>query len=313
VMNVVDDVLERSLDLACPEAARLVLLDPQPMEFDEEAGAPGGRTMASIPALFTQNGNSGKPYRYFREIRAFVIWLLQYRVDPLWKRLIVLGSFCDQLHKSAASGHDAEVLEVLSGYRDAVERDLFAGARGQPAQPAAHLETMLELIVGRITSDSTSPRFRACYQEFMRGLDWTAETSMSDLGARYSAAICEYYAPFTSAHEYLLEHYLVSYVHRTLFPLGPEESRAELSSHRVARPIRDEGLILLVHYGIIQTLLIGSAAFHKEDFGASQVVRVIQSFAKVFEHSIPFPGNALEVLKTKNIENCAGLAMFLRY
>ncbi len=40
VANVTDDVLERSLDLACPEAARLVLLDPKPMEFDEEEGPP---------------------------------------------------------------------------------------------------------------------------------------------------------------------------------------------------------------------------------------------------------------------------------
>ena len=38
VMNVVDGVLERSLDLSCPEAARLVLLDHSPMEFDEDEG-----------------------------------------------------------------------------------------------------------------------------------------------------------------------------------------------------------------------------------------------------------------------------------
>ena len=184
---------------------------------------------------------------------------------------------------------------------------------GQPVQPAAHLETMLELIVGRITSDSTSPRFRACYQEFMQGLDWTAETSMSDLGARYSAAISEYYAPFTRAHEYLLEHYLVSYVHRTLFPLGPEESRAELSSHRVARPIRDEGLILLVHYrdhpdashrfgGVPQ------GGFRSQPSGASNpVVR------KSLRTQHPVSGECAGGFEDEKFENCAGLAMFLRY
>ena len=35
-------------------------------------------------------------------------------------------------------------------------------------------------------------------------------------------------------HEYMLEHYLVSYVHRTLFPLGPQESSRGLSVEQIA-------------------------------------------------------------------------------
>ncbi len=101
VMNVVDDVLQRSLDLSCPEAARMVLLDPEPMQFDEEEGPPRDPRLGHLSILRTADGKSDKPYQYFREIRDFVIWLLQYRAFPLWKRLVILGSLCDQLHDMA--------------------------------------------------------------------------------------------------------------------------------------------------------------------------------------------------------------------
>ena len=53
VMNVVDDVLQRSLDLSCPEAARMVLLDPNPMEFDEEEARRAIRAWRICPVLST--------------------------------------------------------------------------------------------------------------------------------------------------------------------------------------------------------------------------------------------------------------------
>ena len=59
VMNVVDDVLQRSLDLSCPEAARLVLLDPNPMQFDEEEGPPA--RPAAGPPLDPAHRRTGHP------------------------------------------------------------------------------------------------------------------------------------------------------------------------------------------------------------------------------------------------------------
>ena len=53
ILNVVDDVLERSLDLACPEAARIVLTNPSPMEFDRKWAWHMARTPPSI-RLFKQ-------------------------------------------------------------------------------------------------------------------------------------------------------------------------------------------------------------------------------------------------------------------
>ena len=274
VTNVVDDVLQRSLDLSCPEAARIVLLDPNPMQFDEDEGPPRDPRLGAMSSLST----SDKPYQYFREIRGFVIWLLQYRAYPLWKRLAILGSVCDELHEMTVDGSISETREVLEEYRDKVQRNLLDELLdNEPPQPAAQLGMVLELIVGRIGSDFTPARFVDCYRQFMHGIDWTETSSMTDIGRRYAEAFSQYFAPFLSEHEYMLEHFLVSYVHRTLFPLGPQE-----------KSIRDHCMLLIAHYAVIQTVLIGLAGFRKTDFNTGHAIQVIQSSCKTFGHSLTF-------------------------
>jgi lysine-N-methylase len=313
VMNVVDDVLQRSLDLSCPEAARVVLLDPEPMQFDEEEGPPRDPRLGHLSILRTADGKSGKPYQYFREIRDFVIWLLQYRAFPLWKRLVILGSLCDQLHAMASAGRSKGTPGILTAYREGVERDLSGPAlENHTPQPAAQLELVLELIVGRISSDFTAPPLLACYRKFMESMEWTVESSMDDIGRRYAAAHAQYFEPFLSGHQHMLEHYLVSYVHRTLFPLGPQESTRGLSVHHVASTIRDQYLLMMVHYAIVQTLLIGMAAFHKEEFGPKEAILVIQSYTKAFEHSPSFPERSLKILAGKGLKSCTTLANLIR-
>jgi lysine-N-methylase len=313
VMNVVDDVLQRSLDLSCPEAARIVLLDPNPVEFDEDEGPPHDTRLAHLSVLHTSNGKSDKPYRYFREMRGLVIWLLQYRGYPLWKRLVILGSLCDQLQEIAGAGLDTGIPEVLDAYRHGVDRDLFGEALNtHVAQPAKQLELVLELIVGRISSDFTAPRLLSCYKKFMQAMEWTMESSMDDIGRHYAAAHSQYYEPFMSRHAHMLEHYLVSYVHRTLFPLGPQESTRGLSVHHIANTIREQCLLMMAHYAIIQTLLIGMATFHQAQFSTAHVIQVIQSFTKAFEHSPSFPERALKILADKGVKSCASMAILIR-
>jgi lysine-N-methylase len=135
---------------------------------------------------------------------------------------------------------------------------------------------------------------------------------MDDIGRNYASVFAQHYAPFMTEHEYMLEHYLVSYVHRTLFPLGPQESNQELSAHHTAKSIRDQCQLMLVNYAIIQTILIGQAGLHKSEFAAGHVIKVIQSFSKAFEHSLTFPPRTLQILADKGVNTCASLAILMR-
>ena len=304
VMSVVDGVLYRSLHLSCPEAARVVLLDPRPIQFEEEHNEPDGVRLGNLSVLDTASSKyTDKPYRHFHQVRSLVISLLQNRTYPLWQRLVILGSLCDQLE-----GPDPA--QVLEGFRDAIAGRLFDQSLHQlRAQPAVQLEVGVQLIIDRIGSDFTSLRFRECYQEFMQGLQWTAESSMQALGARYASAYSEYYAPFMRQHEYMLEHYLVNYAHGRLFPFGAQETTQNL---RGPSSIREQYMLMAIYYGIINTVLIGLAALYKSEFNAAHVIKVIQSCAKTFEHSVAFPARALKIVSNHGMQTCLSMAVLLQ-
>jgi len=309
--NVVDDVLHRSLDLSCPEAARLLLLDPSPMEFDEEEGPLHDSRLGEHAELTTADEDSRKPYPYFRQLRAFTIELLQYRAYPLWKRLIVLASFCDQLEQLAEAGQNAQVPTAIEWFRSVIHGNLLDGAIDrQSPSPLVQLATVLELIVARITAEYVSPRFLASYREFQDGIHWDPESTMEEIAGHYTAAFTGPFAPFLKAHEHMLEHYLVNYVHRTLFPVSPQQRRHD--GHRNVETARDQCLTMLVYYGVIQTVLIGVAGFYQAEFAPSHAVRVIQSVAKAFEHNLSFPDRALKILAEKGIRNCVSMAILVR-
>jgi lysine-N-methylase len=311
VVNVVDDVLQRSLDLSCPEAARLVLLDPNPMEFDDAEGNERDARFGELCELTTGYSESPKPYAHFREIRAFTIELLQHRAYPLWKRLVILASFCDQLEQLVAAGQNAQVPAAILWFREAIRGNTLDNAIHQhSAKPVLQLGILLELIVARITAEFVSPRFLACYQEFKDGIEWEAESSMEEIGGRYAAAFSRHVAPFLGRHGYMLEHYLVNYAHKTLFPLGAQKGDPH-RQHRT-QTIRDACFMMLVYYGVIQTVLTGVAALREAAFGPADAIRVIQSVAKAFEHNLSFPKRALQILADKGVRNCVSMAILLR-
>jgi lysine-N-methylase len=297
VMNRVDDVLHRSLDLSCPEAARLTLLNPEPISFEDEAYReesirPGIVPSLDISGLKTSSG----PYGFFRDIQRLVISLLQDRSYPLWQRLFRVGLFCEKLDEAGRARWDGDSMDVLQ----------------QAADPAAQLETVLELIVARIASDANPRRFLECYKEFMDGIQWTSKSTMSEMGKRYTEAFHRYYAPFMTRNEHMLEHYLVTYVHRTLFPFGTPESNQRLRHERVPSFIAARYMSMAAGYAITQTLLVGNAGFHKSGFGAGHVLKTIQSCTKTFEHSMTYPARAIGMLAERSMTAPASLSVLFR-
>jgi lysine-N-methylase len=287
VMNRVDEVLQQSLDLSCPEAARMALLNPQPMEFNEAAYKDGSIRGGNLPLLdISSLKDSPDPYRSFREVRSRVISLLQDRSYPVWKRLFMVGCFCENVDGTYIGGAEYS--------------------------PAVQLELVLDLIVARITSDSNPRRFLECYQELMSGIQWTSKSSMEEIGARYAEAYSQHYIPFMSRHEYIFEHYLVNYVHRTLFPFGLPESNERLRDDRVSSPIAAQYMLMVAQFAITKALLIGVAGFHKSAFGIDHVIKVVQSCAKTFEHSTTYPRQVISMLADKAMTTPESLCVLIK-
>jgi lysine-N-methylase len=195
----------------------------------------------------------------------------------------------------------ADAVWVLEEFLRSLRQGSFDDAlKSLKADPAFQLETVLDLVVARIGTDYTAPRFLECYKEFMHGLAWTPKSSMEELTARYSLSSESYFLSFVRRHEHLLENYLVNYIFRTVFPYRsrlPDQNFAIDSSRE---SMRHSFVLLAVHYAIIRTLLIGMAALHKDSLHIQHAVKLVQSYSKAFLHSSSFEAAAIEYLE-KNV------------
>lgn len=314
-MTMVGDVLERTLDLSCPEAARMVLLDTEPLRFEETGFINDGSRISHLSVPDSPNAKyADRPYPYFREVRWLAVTLLQDKTYPLWQRLVILACLCDKLNELAETGNDEGVPRLVQGYLLATQRRLFDDSFSKlQARPGAQLQTTVELIINRISADFTGRRFLDCYQKFLSGLGWTDESTMKDLGDRYQEAYSTYYAPLMMRHEQVMERYLTHYVYRNVFPFDRLETNRRSGMHHISNSVCAQYMLMIANYSIIKTISIGMAAFYKSTFSVDHVIKVIQASTKAFQHSILFPVRAVEHLRGKGMNNALAVAVLIRH
>jgi lysine-N-methylase len=250
VVTVVDGVAEKSLHLSCPEAARLVLCDPDSMKME----------LADAPSLDFRPAAVSRVAGLPADFRETMTAIVRDRSRPLAERIVAVGHAIESW---------------------------------QPEPAVLPLEDILELIVGRIGAEYTSPRFLECYGEFMRGLGWTGESTMSELSARYRAAFTDYYAPFEARHPYVFENYLLNYMYRTMFPFGWKQPDQKMGLDLRRGTVRDAYLLMATHYAIVKTVFVGMAGLHRDNLSLDHAVKLVQSATKVFQHSAAFTGVVL--------------------
>jgi lysine-N-methylase len=292
VLTEIGGALEKSLHLSCPEAARLVLNDPDAMVFHEglEEGQPDRSGSVSEVA-------SDLDDRLHR-VQALIIEAIRERSLPLWQRIVSLGFAIDRLAAIDMTGDMSGAIAVLEDHLGSLRRgflnDTFASLK---ADPAFQLETVLELIVTRISTDYTSPRFLECYRDFMHGLCWTAESTMEELADRRNVSSRTWFLPFVRRHEHLLENYLINYIFRTVFPYRSRLPDLKFAIDTSRASMRRSLVLLSIHYAIVRTVLIGMAAHYKDNLSIDHAVKLVQSYSKAFLHSTSFEAAAIEYLE----------------
>jgi lysine-N-methylase len=307
-ISQVDGVMERSLYLSCPEAVRLALLSPTAMDLDEMEHV-WDSPFGDFPSLDSSDpAFTAKPYRYFQQVRGFIDALLRNRAYTLWERITIVGIFCDQLNTIAKTGDDSGVPELIVAYSGHVDDGTFHVAlQNTDDRPDVQLRFLTSSIDHRLSSAATGARFIECFQEFMRGVEYSAESTVGDVTARYDEANTRYYRPFMVQHPYIMENYLLNHVFKNLFPFGPQKA-----VYLDDRTIYDEFLLMVIQYSLVRSLLIGIAGYHKENFSTAHVVKLVQSFAKSIEHDLPYLKRILASLAENEMTNLAVVALLLK-
>ncbi|TDL78927.1 flagellin lysine-N-methylase [Peribacillus frigoritolerans] len=297
-LNRINGVVEKSLTMSCPEAARLALLNPNGIEFDETEEL--NRQVFIAKELDTSNPNlMNKPIKYFWELRIFTIQVLQDRTYSLNERLIFLGLFFRKVQEAVDHGKLDSIQDIIAHYATMMAN---GGAKSvfsnDPTHLAIQMELCKELLDYRVAHGIGSERYKNCLSETLQGIEYTNESNIEEVAEKYKEAFEEYYKPFMSEHEYILENYLVNYVFKNLFPFGNKN-------------MFEDYVMLILHYSMIKLHLIGMAGFHK-CLTIELVITLIQSFSKSVEHNNVYLKRAFNLLRDNGYTTMAYMAILIK-
>ncbi len=295
----IDGLRETALLLACPEAARLVLLNPDLVQPEE----PGVSRYFRFSHLGEHpvKGN-GAPHQFLWELRAFTMLLLRDRDYPLWQRLFLLGMFSRRLNGLADAGQIELVPQLLKEHSQMiVEGKLRSAMDGIPVRTGARLAMLLELIQRHLkTTAGQHPRFRECVKDFLNGIHCDEGAAIENCASFYEDDDSQYCAPFLKEHPYMLENCLVNYVFRSRFPYGVD-ARGKPST-----PLTDF-LMMCILYTLVRDLMVGASGIYRENLNSSHVVKIVQSVAKSVEQCPKFP-----LADYASLANADGFALLLK-
>lgn len=288
---------EKSLALSCPEAARVVLLNPMVWEgFDPAQSAAADCGV-----------ESWAPPHYWA-IQATVLQLVLNRAHPLWQRLLLLGILCRRLDDLAAEEPERGIPAFLAEFSaaDSAGR-LRMDFETQPMDPNTQLEAVLRLAGLLLAKSIVTPRFIDCIHAFATGIGNGPNATIESLSSAYTAAHEQYFAPFVDSHPRILENYLVNAILRYRFPFGRDGMKPGATPSRTREFER-----LAAQFSLLRGLLIGVAGFHRESFCADHVVHTVQAACKHFDHHPQFPRLAQELIVESKLDGLLGMSVMLR-
>lgn len=298
--NVVNGTLEIAATTSCPEVARLALLNPQKMEFDE-IWHDGSRIKVDRVIdthVVTAANNS---LRYFWELRIFTIGLLQNRDYELWERLIILGLFYQKVQDYIDQNKSREIAPLIASYTNLVSQKVYKTyMQDIPNKDDVQLRLLWELAEERLVQGISNANYLHQFKRFLQGLGLIGEVKKEQVAQRYKEVHASNYHPYMEKREYILENYLVNYVFRKLFPFNSE-----------AR-LFDDYVMLVIHYALIKMHLIGLAGFYKEDLNEEQILSLIWSFSKVVEHNHTYLKRVYDLLSINGFTTMAYMAILIK-
>jgi len=300
IATSVGGVQETALSLSCPEAARLVLLQPALLAMRDQQDARSSGSSDGAPATPIQS--------WFLDIRTVALKVIRNRTYPLWQRLFLLGVYCRRLDAIVAGELKQTVPGFLAEFQATVAAGtLRAGMEKLPTDGEAQMDVVLRLAGLMLNISNVRQRFAECIHAFTTGIGNGPSATLKSLTAQYSLAHDRYLVPFLHRHPHILENYLINAVFSCQFPFGRDGLKQGASPLMMR-----QFAMLTAQFTLTRGLMIGVAGFHRESFSTEHVVHTVQAASKHFDHHPEFLSRAHALLVESRMDGARGMAILLR-
>ncbi|HCW53467.1 MAG TPA: FliB family protein [Clostridium sp.] len=284
VVNKIDDYYEMSIDMGCPEAARIVLGDIEKIGFVETERSLGKYTMAGI--LDTRIDEfEDTPIKYFKEIRDFSIKIIQSRNLDLDTRLYVLGDFINKLDDAAYMDVDS-IKQIIDEYYIEGEAEYFERQDMNYMLQVSFLNDLLDAL--DINNDND--KIKLYSNQLMSGFELNQCDNMMQNADKYVSLFENYINGCMEKHSYIFENYMVNFIYNNLFPFSESDY------------MFDGYIMLLLRYSIIRFYLAGINSCNQLK-SSEEIIKFIQVFAKTLEHNSNYRIDMLEYIKENGFDN----------
>lgn len=293
VLNRVDNVVEKSATLSCPEAARLALLNEKGIHFFEEVEPSDTR------GFMNKEISTTKKNELLWDLRIFSISLIQNRTISIENRLIILGLFYQKISKITPGDLKIQLPTIMDEYISSISDEAFlASIENIPNNISFQLNVCKSLINYRYSSGINNKRYIECLEEMLWGLAFDDEENIENVISNYLDSYQNYYKPFAEQHSYILENFMVNYIFKNLFPYDQKN-------------FFESYVMLIVNFSLIKLHLIGMAKYN-EGLSIQSVIKLIQSFSKIVDHDLKYLNDVHDVLTDVGYTTMAHMAVLLK-
>ncbi len=301
--NKVNNILQRSLDISCLEAAKLILLNEKGIEFEEIQAAIKVRNHL-LPEIAEGKPNGSKVYKNFTSIQNIVIQILQNRRYSVDERLMILSIFCEKLEASADGAvDDKEFADFLQDYKAEPENEASEPYMKESRSDIKMQFEAMNILLEYSLKGTCTDNFRRCMDKFKMFLKEGGAPYIEN----YKRAYDDYYHPKIENYMYILENYLVNNVYKDLFPAGPQ-----INAFFAEHSIRRIHMVLIIKYVLLRTILIGIAGYYKREFHIGHIIKTMQAFEKTIGHNLNYLTQAVNFMDEAKIQKQQGCLLLLK-
>ena len=304
VINKVNDYYEMSLDVSCIEAARIILLKEEGIEFEEGEKALGKYAL-SIKIDTNDKMFDYTNFKYIKEIRDISINIIKNRNYQLSERLYMLGSFLEITRKELCYNYN-EVIEFVNTYNINSFSGEFKRDKANYMLQVSFYKKMLDklnvfencnsnfskfnIIKVILGNNCNSNYFISSIEKVISGFRFNEHKSLMENSELFLKAydICE--ENIFRKYSYIFENYLVNHMIKELFPFSESDV------------IFDSYIMMLVRFSYIRFYLVGQYLYNGE-ISKENILRSIQSLTKEIEHDEIYLKDILKFLKENELDN----------
>ena len=296
--NIVNGVHELSGNISCPEIARLALLDPNIIEFDEVEEPKSNNTV--ISTVLNTNRDKKDIYNYFWEIRMMSVDILQNRKYSVEVRLIILGLFIENCAEIEQKKQYNAIIELVEYTKKIIDSEIL---KEQLNELHANYEVQAAMLSEMVKTVFKLYKNKQSYVERLKplaeGLGIDENTSKDALINNYRRAYESYYKPYMAEREYIIENYLVNYVFMNLFPFT------------CGTKLFDSFTLLTLNFSLLKMYLIGYSAYYKQ-LDEQKTIDIISFFARIVEHSSTYQQLLMKYMHNNKYDNMEMMTILIR-